>query len=113
MKKTAALLIAIALCSTAHAEPLYVYQREPNKPSAIHHGLANGVPVLIQIYGEDSIREAQACGRTAADIDVPFSEAARRIRVTAESTYPGKAAMIGWFERDAAAAFDKEKARVK
>jgi len=111
--KITTLLMTLILASLAYADPLYVYERQPNKPSAVHHGLANGQPCLIQIYGEDSITEARAFGKFQADIKVPFKYAAQAIRDKAQELYKGKEEMIRWFEMDAAKSYDQAKASMK
>jgi hypothetical protein len=105
---TSMLLITLALCSIAHSKDLWVYERDPQKHSAVHHGLANGVPVLIDIYGEDSIESARMYGRGLVLNHYPFAESARLIRVKAQELYKGQASLVRWFEQDAAEGYDAE-----
>jgi hypothetical protein len=106
MKTT--ILITLALSTLAHAGDLYVYERQPNKLSAIHKGLANGVPVLIDIYGSDAIEAAHTYGRGLVLNHYPFAESKALIKSRAEQLYAGHMAMIRWFEKDAAEAYDAE-----
>jgi hypothetical protein len=102
------ILITVALTTIAHASDLYVYERQPTQHSAIHHGLANGVPVLIDIYGRDSIEAAHMYGRGLVLNHYPFTESKELIRSRAEQLYAGHPSLIRWFEQDAAQAYDAE-----
>src|ERR1700736_3551883 len=107
MKKTAAALIAIsALAPIARADSL-VYERQLSQPSAIHHGLVNGIPVLIDIYGANSIQAAHKFGRSLVGHH-SFAESKQLIVEKAEGLYPGQPAMIRWYEQDCAAGYDQE-----
>lgn len=107
-----AILITMALSTMAYADPLYVYERDPNKLSAIHHGFAvgsnNKVPVLIDIYGRDSIQAAREYGRDLVRHHYPFTESKALIRSKAEQLYKEHASLVRWFEQDAAAGYDEE-----
>lgn len=106
------LILFVITLSTAYADPLFVYERQPNQPSAVHRGLANGVPVLIQIYGSDAIAEARKFGKFLANTNHPLEMATRDVRAKAESLYHGREAMIKWFLYDASQAYDAEKRRI-
>jgi hypothetical protein len=107
-----ALITLIALATFAHADPtLWVYEKLPNKPGGIHHGLANGRPVLIQIYGENDIEQARQFGKYVCDTNVPLASGKEMIEAKANELYRGHKQMIEWFERDCAASYDEEKRR--
>ncbi len=107
MKKAAAALITMAALAPMSRADLFVFERQPNQPSAIHRGIANGVPVLIDIYGGDAIHSAREYGKSLVGHH-SFSQSKQLIQSKAEQRYPGKPAMIRWFEQDCAQSYDQE-----
>jgi hypothetical protein len=104
MKHTA--LILMASVAAASADPLYVFERNPDKPSYTHPGMANGVPVTIKSYGKDSIESAREYGKHLVGRH-SFSESKQLIISEANRRYHGQLAMVQYFERDAAAGYDR------
>jgi hypothetical protein len=99
----------IAISGVAVATPLHVCERQPNQPDAVHHGLVNGVPVLISIYGRDSIRASREYGRSLVLNHYSFAASKEMIRARAEQLYGDKGSQaVLWAERDAAAGYDEE-----
>jgi len=91
-----------------------VCERIPDAQSGMHPGHATGsngvsVPVVIQIYGEDSIAAAEKFGRALADENLPVALAARYLKAQAEKLYRGQEAMIRWFEADGSFSYDYER----
>lgn len=111
------ILILMFISMLAQAGDNRVYIRDANKISGPDHGTitANGKsgPVLIYIYGKDSIAAAQMYGRGLALNHYPFLQCKQMIIDRATELYAGKAQMIRWFEQDAAAAYDMEIQREK
>ena len=95
-----------ALTPMARAD-LYVFERQPNQQSAVHRGLANGIPVLIDIYGKNSIQAAREYGKALVGHH-SFAESKQLIQSRAEQLYHGQPAMVRWFEQDCAAGYDQE-----
>jgi hypothetical protein len=112
MKTQIAIAIALTLSTLAHADPLYVYQRNSNKLASTEPGLVAGngkrLPVLIKTYGKDSIEMARMFGRGLVLQRYPFPEAKQLIINRAAQLYEGNPAFIKWFHADAAAGFDSE-----
>jgi|SRR5208282_1367761 len=108
MKRITPILVTLATLSTAHAKDLYVDERNPNTPSFVHRGLANGTPVLIKSYGSDAIESAHMFGRGLVINRYSFAKSKELIESRAEQLYAGHPAIVLWFKRDAGAAYDAE-----
>lgn len=104
--QTAALLTLTALAPLAHADP-EIYIRDPNKPSALHRGLANGIPCILDIYGKDKILAAKEYGRSLVGHH-SFAECKQMIVAKAEQLYRNQGPLVTFFERDAASGYDEQ-----
>jgi|HubBroStandDraft_3_1064219.scaffolds.fasta_scaffold1766311_1 hypothetical protein len=106
-KETVAAVIAMAALAPMARADLYVFERLPAQEGGIHHGLANGVPVLIDIYGKRNVEAAQEYGKSLVGHH-SFAESKQLIESKAGQLYGGKPAMIRWFEQDCAQAYDQQ-----